>query len=199
MAYSDDLPAHRHSRASGNPGDAAHSLSLGSRSRGNDEGRVVHRPCAPEHQRMSAIDIATSLLRGVHVAALASLFGTLLFAAAALPAEGHTAQMRSLLRRLALGSALAGLIAGIAWLIGTDRGDRRRGQRRDDATCRADGSLAHAVRALAAAAPGAVDRRIAAAVARRGSQSRSYWQARRLPCSRFSAMRARWVVAPARN
>ena len=66
---------------------------------------------------MSAIDIATSLLRGVHVAALASLFGTLLFAAAALPAESHTAQMRSLLRRLTLGSALAGLIAGIAWLM----------------------------------------------------------------------------------
>src|ERR1700736_2008973 len=66
---------------------------------------------------MSAIDLVTILLRGVHVAALASLFGTLLFVAAALPAEGHTAQMRSLLRRLTLGSALAGLIAGIAWLI----------------------------------------------------------------------------------
>ena len=66
---------------------------------------------------MSAIDIATSLLRGVHVAALVSLFGTLLFAAAALPAGSHTAQMRGLLRRLTLVSALAGLIAGIAWLM----------------------------------------------------------------------------------
>ena len=78
----------------------------------------MHRPCVPKQQSMSTLDIAASLLRGVHVAALASLFGTLLFAAAALPAEGHTAQMRSLLRRLALGSALAGLIAGIGWLIG---------------------------------------------------------------------------------
>ena len=70
---------------------------------------MVHRPCAPEHQSMSTLDIATSLLRGVHVAALVSLFGTLLFAAAALPA-GPSAQMRGLLRRLAFGSALAGLI-----------------------------------------------------------------------------------------
>jgi putative copper resistance protein D len=66
---------------------------------------------------MSAIDIATSLLRGVHVAALVSLFGTLLFAAAALPADSHTPQMRSLLRWLTLGSALAGLITGLAWLM----------------------------------------------------------------------------------
>ena len=67
---------------------------------------------------MSAIDIATSLLRGVHVAALVSLFGTLLFVGAALPADGDDpAQMRGLLRRLALVSALAGLIAGVAWLM----------------------------------------------------------------------------------
>jgi putative copper export protein/mono/diheme cytochrome c family protein len=61
---------------------------------------------------MSVIGIATSLLRGGHVTALVSLFGTLLFAAAVLPA-----QMRGLLRRLAFGSALAGLITGIAWLM----------------------------------------------------------------------------------
>ena len=66
---------------------------------------------------MSAIDIATSLLRGVHVAALVSLFGTLLFAARHCRPSGHTPQMRGLLRRLALVSALAGLIAGIAWLM----------------------------------------------------------------------------------
>lgn len=66
---------------------------------------------------MSALDIATSLLRGVHVAALVSLFGTLLFVGTALPSDGHTPQLRSLLRWLALVSALAGLIAGIAWLM----------------------------------------------------------------------------------
>ena len=66
---------------------------------------------------MSGIDIATSLLRGVHLAALVSLFGTLLFTTAVLPAGSDTAPMRSLLRSITLLSALAGLIAGIAWLV----------------------------------------------------------------------------------
>ncbi len=58
--------------------------------------------CGSEHQRMSGIDIATSLLRGVHIAALVSLFGTLLFTTAVLPAGSDTAPMRSLLRSITL-------------------------------------------------------------------------------------------------
>jgi putative copper export protein len=66
---------------------------------------------------MDAVGIAVSVLRGVHVAALVSLFGALLFTAAILPAGEDAAQMRGLLRRLALASALVGLVSGVAWLL----------------------------------------------------------------------------------
>jgi putative copper export protein len=65
---------------------------------------------------MSGIDIAAAVLRGVHVAALASLFGTLLFVAIALPVDSDTTYTRKSMRRLALISVLVGLITGIAWL-----------------------------------------------------------------------------------
>ena len=65
---------------------------------------------------MSDIEIAAAVLRSVHVAALASLFGTLLFMAVALPVGSGTAQVRRSMRRLVLISGLAGLIAGLAWL-----------------------------------------------------------------------------------
>jgi putative copper export protein/mono/diheme cytochrome c family protein len=57
------------------------------------------------------------LLRGLHVASLVSLFGTLLFVATVLPGGSEGAPVRRMLRRLANASALAGLIAGIAWLV----------------------------------------------------------------------------------
>jgi putative copper export protein/mono/diheme cytochrome c family protein len=58
---------------------------------------------------MSAIEILASLLRGIHVGALVSLFGTLLFLA--------VVQALPVLLRLARASAACGLIAGIAWLV----------------------------------------------------------------------------------
>jgi putative copper export protein/mono/diheme cytochrome c family protein len=66
---------------------------------------------------MSAIDIVASLLRGVHVAALVSLFGTLLFTAVVLPAGSDCIPVRQTLHRLARLSALVGLIAGVTWLV----------------------------------------------------------------------------------
>ena len=151
---------------------------------------MVHRPCRSEHQRMSVIGIATSLLRGGHVTALVSLFGTLLFAAAVLPA-----QMRGLLRRLALGSALAGLITGIAWLM-----------MQTAAIASADNvaMTLHAVPTVALRTQFGhwLLLRLVLLIAvlpllgARGSHSRSYWQARHSPCSRFSAMRARSAVTP---
>ncbi len=57
------------------------------------------------------------LLRGTHLAALASLFGTLLFVVVVLPAVDAAAPTRGALRRLARFSALAALITGLAWLV----------------------------------------------------------------------------------
>lgn len=69
---------------------------------------------------MSAFDIIVSLLRGVHVASLVSLVGTLLFVLAVLPVAPapDVARIRRVLGRLARLSAAAALISGITWLIG---------------------------------------------------------------------------------
>jgi putative copper export protein/mono/diheme cytochrome c family protein len=63
---------------------------------------------------MTAIEVAAASLRGVQVAALASLFGTLLFVVAVLPPDG--APIRGVLRRLARISTLLGLVAGLGLL-----------------------------------------------------------------------------------
>src|SRR3954454_1185754 len=67
---------------------------------------------------MSTQEIVTAVLRGVHLAALLSLFGTLLFLfvvrPAATTAEGM--RIRVILLRLARCSAACALLAGIAWL-----------------------------------------------------------------------------------
>ncbi len=58
---------------------------------------------------MTALEFFIALLRGVHVAALISLFGTLLF--------GATLEALPALRRLACISAAFALLSGIAWLV----------------------------------------------------------------------------------
>src|SRR5689334_23982440 len=62
---------------------------------------------------MGATDI---LLRGIHVAALGSLFGTLMFTRWALPAGGEAALRKLLLRVARLSLAIA-CFAGFAWLV----------------------------------------------------------------------------------
>jgi putative copper export protein/mono/diheme cytochrome c family protein len=70
---------------------------------------------------MSTLEIFVALLRGAHVAALVSLFGTLLFLVVVAPpamAEAVTAaaRLRLVLLRLARISAACALIVGLAWL-----------------------------------------------------------------------------------
>jgi putative copper export protein/mono/diheme cytochrome c family protein len=70
---------------------------------------------------MSTLAIFVALLRGAHVAALVSLFGTLLFLVVVAPpamAEAVTAaaRLRLVLLRLARISAACALIVGLAWL-----------------------------------------------------------------------------------
>jgi putative copper export protein/mono/diheme cytochrome c family protein len=70
---------------------------------------------------MGSLEIVVVLLRGVHLAALLSLFGALLFLAVVAPAAttaGNTQAIRArlLLLRLARGSAALSLLAGVAWL-----------------------------------------------------------------------------------
>lgn len=68
---------------------------------------------------MADIGVAGSLLRGLHVAALASLFGTLLFLLAVLPARPAPDALRAqdVLLRIARVSAVCSVVIGIAWLI----------------------------------------------------------------------------------
>jgi putative copper export protein/mono/diheme cytochrome c family protein len=66
---------------------------------------------------MSAIDVCAAILRGIHLAALISLLGTLLFLALVLPATNETTPARKTLHRLAWFSATASVIAGFAWLV----------------------------------------------------------------------------------
>ncbi len=70
---------------------------------------------------MGAIDIAVALLRGVHVAAMVSLFGTLIFstivARAAMVEAGRVVDpLRRTLLRLTRSSALVALASGAVWL-----------------------------------------------------------------------------------
>jgi putative copper export protein/mono/diheme cytochrome c family protein len=62
---------------------------------------------------MTATAIIVTALRGVHVTALVSLFGTLLFIAAL----AHDVRLRHVLQRVARISAVCALLAGLAWLV----------------------------------------------------------------------------------
>jgi putative copper export protein/mono/diheme cytochrome c family protein len=71
---------------------------------------------------MSTTEIIVASLRGVHVAALASLFGTLVFltlvARAAMgEAPNDASRLRQRLLRLARASVACALVAGAAWLV----------------------------------------------------------------------------------
>ncbi len=68
---------------------------------------------------MAVIDVAASLLRGLHVAALVSLFGTLLFMLFVLPSTpaAEVLRTRQWLAHLARFSAACGFVLGIAWLV----------------------------------------------------------------------------------
>ena len=70
---------------------------------------------------MGSLEIVVALLRGAHLAALMSLFGTLLFLAVVAPAAtmsgaAETARARLLLLCLVRGSAACALVVGVAWL-----------------------------------------------------------------------------------
>ena len=65
---------------------------------------------------MSNLDICASLLRGPHMAATASLFGTLVFLVAVVGEAATSPHLRQLLLRLARVSAIAALLSGLAWL-----------------------------------------------------------------------------------
>ncbi len=67
---------------------------------------------------MNADDIVTAILRGAHIAALTSLFGTLVFAAVVirrLPDTPWARLTRARLTRLGLGSLILALVFGVAW------------------------------------------------------------------------------------
>src|SRR4051794_6003132 len=68
---------------------------------------------------MTGQEVVAALLRSLHLAALVSLFGTLLFVAAAMPDANAEGAMRTrrLLLRLARASAACALLGGIAWLL----------------------------------------------------------------------------------
>jgi putative copper export protein len=69
---------------------------------------------------MNAEDIATAVLRGAHIAALTSLFGTLVFAAVVvrrLPDTPWARLVRVRLTRLGWGSVLLALLLGVAWFV----------------------------------------------------------------------------------
>ena len=71
---------------------------------------------------MSTVEIIVTALRGVHVAALVSLFGTLVFltlTARAAMAEAPDAapRLRRRLLRLAAGSAVCALVVGAVWIV----------------------------------------------------------------------------------
>ncbi len=70
---------------------------------------------------MSTLEICVALLRGIHVAAMVLLFGTLVFLAVVAPAAmaeapNKAARLRSVLLRLARISAACGLVLGVVWL-----------------------------------------------------------------------------------
>jgi putative copper export protein/mono/diheme cytochrome c family protein len=64
---------------------------------------------------VSSLQAATAVLRGAHITALVSLFGTLLFLAVI--AAGDATRLRTNLRRLARISAASALLTGLGWLV----------------------------------------------------------------------------------
>src|SRR5580692_3203729 len=73
-------------------------------------------------QRMSTLESVVALLRGAHVAALVSLFGTMVFLTIVAPAAmAEATKDASRLRRrllcVALVSAAVGLTIGVAWRV----------------------------------------------------------------------------------
>lgn len=71
---------------------------------------------------MNTINVLVSLLRGAHVAALVSLFGTLVLLLVVAPAAmaeavAEAVRVRFVLLRLARISAASALIVGLAWLV----------------------------------------------------------------------------------
>ena len=93
---------------------------------------------------MTATAIIATVLRGVHVTALVSLFGTLLFIAVLV----DEVRLRRVLRRVARISAVGALLAGLAWLVVESSviagADRRCG----NTACRACGRVPNALRAV---------------------------------------------------
>src|SRR6516165_6907746 len=70
---------------------------------------------------MGSQEVLVALLRGVHLAAQLSLFGTLVFATVVAPASAaagatEATRLRTLLLRLVRTSAMCALLAGAAWL-----------------------------------------------------------------------------------
>ncbi len=65
---------------------------------------------------MTTLEIGASLLRGAHVAAMASLFGTLVFLVAVVGVDATSPHLRHLLLRLTRISAALALFAGLVWL-----------------------------------------------------------------------------------
>ncbi|MGC1410779.1 MAG: CopD family protein [Acetobacteraceae bacterium] len=65
---------------------------------------------------MSVLEICASLLRGIHVAATMSLFGSLVFLVAVVGAAATSPRLQRLLLRLARVSTVAALLAGLACL-----------------------------------------------------------------------------------
>lgn len=65
---------------------------------------------------MSSLEIVVALLRGVHIVALVSIFGTLIAIAMTRDITSEAARLRAALHRLVHISAAWALIAGIAWL-----------------------------------------------------------------------------------
>jgi putative copper export protein len=69
---------------------------------------------------MNGADIASAILRGAHIAALTSLFGTLVFTAVvvrALPATPWARLVHARLARLGRGSVLLALALGVTWFV----------------------------------------------------------------------------------
>jgi putative copper export protein/mono/diheme cytochrome c family protein len=64
---------------------------------------------------VSELQAVSAVLRGSHVAALVSLFGTLLFLAVIAP--GEALRLRDMLRRLARASAACALSIGLGWFL----------------------------------------------------------------------------------
>ena len=110
---------------------------------------------------MSWTEIASAILRGAHLAALASLFATLLFVRT-LPRLSRAHPLQARLDRLALGSLLAGLTPGVIWfllLAASLAGAEVPAARNHCPTSR---RAAHAVRPPLSCAPGHTGRLVAA-------------------------------------